>query len=188
MAQLTVDNFRRLAQAAGLRTKPIGSPASLSIATRAPHGFEVRDPYIVLHPFGSTGWKTLKKERARAVVEGLRAAYPEHVIVVTGAAQDGAVAYELVEGVENTRAMVSLPILELAGLIKGAALYLGVDTGITHLAAMMGQRVLALEHPTHPRWFPTYNPNTTMLLCPPGIEDLELSAEQIVGETKKLLG
>lgn len=46
-------------------------------------------------------------------------------------------------------------LYELAGWLAGAALYLGNDSGVTHLAAAAGAPVVALFGPTNPRvWGP----------------------------------
>jgi len=168
MQKLVIDNFRALAQAAGLNTKPLGSPASLPLKAVMPKNFNLAPgSYIVLHPLGSNAVKSLPPARATDILKALAAAYPELSFVVTGGPGDGAVIDSIIKGVPRARAAVNLPILEVAGLIKNAALYLGVDTGITHLSAMMGKETLALEHPTMPRWFPTYNPKTVMLISAP---------------------
>lgn len=46
-------------------------------------------------------------------------------------------------------------LLELAGVLAGTRLYLGNDSGITHLAALAGARVVAVFGPTDPAiWAP----------------------------------
>lgn len=51
--------------------------------------------------------------------------------------------------------MASLPILMLAGCLQRARVYLGNDSGVTHLAAAVGTPTLALFGPTSPKvWAP----------------------------------
>ncbi|HEV8667002.1 MAG TPA: glycosyltransferase family 9 protein, partial [Candidatus Paceibacterota bacterium] len=162
---LVIDNFRVLAQAVGLKTKPLGSPTALPIAATIPANFNLsKGTYIVVHPFGSNQLKSLPPERTHSILQALAAAHPQFSFVVTGGPQDGVAIQKIIDGLPRTQAAIGIPILEVAGLIQHAVLYIGVDTGITHLAAMMGKNMLALEHPTHPRWFPTYNPKSVMLL------------------------
>jgi len=59
---------------------------------------------------------------------------------------------------------VNLPILEVAWLVGHAALYIGVDTGITHLAGVLGQKSIVISHFGDPTWIPTYNPNVRALV------------------------
>ncbi len=54
-----------------------------------------------------------------------------------------------------TRLTDPLPWPDLAALIGGAALYVGPDTSVTHLAAATGTPTVALFGPTDPRlWGP----------------------------------
>jgi heptosyltransferase III len=56
---------------------------------------------------------------------------------------------------------------ELARWLKGARLYIGNDSGITHLAAALGIPTLALFGPTEPaKWAPRGD-NVTVLRCEP---------------------
>ena len=52
---------------------------------------------------------------------------------------------------------------ELAHWLAGAELYLGNDSGITHLAAALGVRTVALFGPTDPRKWAPRGPNVTVL-------------------------
>ena len=92
-----------------------------------------RRPSLVLHPFSGSDRKNwpmprfLELERDLGVVEW--AERPDWVRF------------------EN--------LLELAKWIAGARLYVGNDSGITHLAAAAGARVIALFGPTNPKvWGP----------------------------------
>ena len=52
---------------------------------------------------------------------------------------------------------------ELAALIENSLLYIGVDTGITHLAALLRARSLVIAHDGTPHWLPYYNENAVIL-------------------------
>ncbi len=162
--KLMIDNFRVLAQKVGLKTQVLGSPVSLPIAAVMPKDFQLAPKsYIVLHPLGSNEVKSLPQERAQSILLSLAKAYPQLSFVVTGGPQDQAVIESIAANTPRARTAAGLPMLEVAGLIQNAALYIGVDTGVTHLAAMMGKEMLALENADFPRWYPTYNPKTVML-------------------------
>jgi heptosyltransferase-3 len=65
------------------------------------------------------------------------------------AAMEGAAAPELLLDAG------ALNFNQLSGLLHDAALYIGPDTSVTHLAAACGTRVLAIFGPTNPqRWGP----------------------------------
>ncbi|MFM1918790.1 MAG: hypothetical protein RLZZ303_424 [Candidatus Hydrogenedentota bacterium] len=55
----------------------------------------------------------------------------------------------------SARALPPLPLNELAGVLASARLYIGNDSGITHLAAAVGCPTVALFGPTNPAvWAP----------------------------------
>ncbi len=74
---------------------------------------------------------------------------------------------------------------ELADWIAASRLYIGNDSGITHLAAAAGAPVLALFGPaSSPVWAPR-GPNVTVLEC----DDLEsLQVETVLAAANRLLG
>ncbi|MGH9668198.1 MAG: glycosyltransferase family 9 protein [Bryobacteraceae bacterium] len=94
---------------------------------------------IVLHPFSGSAKKNWPLERFRAVAQGLKnpvawCAGPEDSL-------RGAVRME--------------DLYELGCWLATARLFIGNDSGITHLAAAVGAPVVALFGPTEPaRWAP----------------------------------
>lgn len=74
---------------------------------------------------------------------------------------------------------------ELAKWLAGAQLYIGNDSGITHLAAGCGVRTLALFGPTRPRTWAPRGDNVTVLWSDP----LErLTVDRVVEAANRLLG
>jgi heptosyltransferase-3 len=144
-----VDELLRLASALGLPHYPdIVCPQGSSADTVAPRG-----PYAVLHPnpmyrykrWNDTAWREL----ARGLIDrGL-------AVVVTEGRDPAERAY--VDGLwgpgvsQVVREHGRLDWAGLAALIKGAAVYVGPDTSITHLAAGSGCATVALYGPTSPR-------------------------------------
>ena len=81
----------------------------------------------------------------------------------------------------------NLPLRTLAALLSHAALFVGNDSGVSHLAAAWGTPVLALFGPTRPeRWAPL-GPRVTCLRAPEGTmqalssDDVEAAARTIWG-------
>ena len=68
-------------------------------------------------------------------------------------------------------------LLELAQWMKGARLYIGNDSGITHLAAAIGMPVIALFGPTDPEVWAPRGEHVSVMRWEP-IEALPLSAVQ----------
>jgi hypothetical protein len=56
---------------------------------------------------------------------------------------------------EIAPAVIDLPLSTVAGLLAQAALYVGHDSGLTHLAGALGLPTVAIFGPTEPtRWAP----------------------------------
>lgn len=55
------------------------------------------------------------------------------------------------------------PIAELAGLLLGASLYVGADSGLTHLAAALGAPTLAVFQASDPRLWSPQGPRARVL-------------------------
>lgn len=135
----------------------IGIPPVPEIVTPGPEPVPAMpsDPYAVLHaaPFfrykqwHPNGWRTAAAHlRARGLA-----------LVATGgpAAEERAYLDAVWEGAEIRRLDGALSWPQLAGLIKGASVFLGPDTSVTHLAAATGCPTVALFGPTDPRrWAP----------------------------------
>ncbi len=68
-----------------------------------------------------------------------------------------------------------MPLDELASLLKGAYVVISVDTGIMHLAAAVGARLIALFGPMSPkRWGPL---SKTAVVVQGGVPYLYLGGE-----------
>jgi hypothetical protein len=115
-----------------------GAPAGLPriACAAAPAGF------AAIHPFSGSARKNWPLEKFRQVARGLERSMP--VRWCAGADDPplaGAVRID--------------DLYELALWLASAHLYIGNDSGITHLAAAVGTPVLALFGPTDPRvWAP----------------------------------
>lgn len=104
------------------------------------------DLYAVIHPFSGSPRKNWPLEKFRELARQLEAETP--VYWCAGPADpplEGAVR------IDN--------LYELARWLAGARLYVGNDSGITHLAAAVGTPVLALFGPTDPAVWAPRGPN-----------------------------
>src|SRR5262249_25152475 len=93
-----------------------------------------REDFAVIHPFASSPQKRWPIEKFREVAR--RLPLPVRWCAGPGEPLDGAVR------VDN--------LYELARWLAGARLYIGNDSGISHLAAAVGTPVIALFGPTDP--------------------------------------
>ena len=108
-----------------------------------------RCEHIVIHPFSGSPRKNWPMENFRALATGLPLAEwcagPEEPL-------DGARRFD--------------NLLDLARWLASARLYIGNDSGISHLAAAVGTPVIAIFGPTDPRVWAPRGPRVTVLQSP----------------------
>jgi heptosyltransferase III len=134
----------------GLRPVPAGAPARLGL----------REPYLVVHPWAS-GFRFASREWPvqRWIELIARWCGQGFSVLVSGSPSDQARAADLVAAsaglpVRSLAGAVSLP--ELAGVLRGAAAAVCVNTGVMHLASVLDVPLVALHGPTsRRRWGPT---------------------------------
>lgn len=117
-------------------------------------------PYIAIHPFsGSTNknWPLSKfrELEARLPLPAVYCASPEQPLA-------GAVQYA--------------DLYRLAGWIRGAAAYIGNDSGITHLAAATGVPTVALFGYSNPRIWAPRGPRVRIVEGGSSLADIETDA------------
>ncbi|HEX4997813.1 MAG TPA: glycosyltransferase family 9 protein [Terriglobia bacterium] len=97
-------------------------------------------PYAVIHP--GTAWTTKRWDAARfaAVAAGLRRR-GLGIVFTCGPGEEGMVSRAAQE-TPGATILLGLTIPELAELIRGAALFVGCDSGPMHLAAAVGVPVV----------------------------------------------
>jgi heptosyltransferase-3 len=113
--------------------------------------------YVVVHTPSMWPYKQWPLEHFRALVSLLAMAGRQVVLTGgPGAADREAVA--AMDGAAPATQLVDAGVLDfnqVATLLRGAALYIGPDTSVSHLAAACGVPVLAIFGPTNPqRWAP----------------------------------
>ena len=100
---------------------------------------------VLIHPFSGSPKKDWPLDRFRALARRLAVRWAVQWVVEPGG--------RTVDGVDL--APPTRDLFELACRLAGARLYVGNDSGITHLAAAAGAPVLALFGPTDPAvWGP----------------------------------
>lgn len=163
----TIDNFRRLLayvfdEATAERLQ--GKPPYVRINGVLPAGFDLTPgSYIAINPFSASSLRSWPLRRWKELLAKIAAAFPEYRLVIIGGPKEEAAVLEIAGAVPGALALPNLPLLETAAVIDAAALYLGVDTGPTHLACVLQQKSLILSHYRFPAWLPTYNPNARAL-------------------------
>ena len=141
---------RHMAQWLGASVAPLGARPEAAVL---PTPSRAAPPRVVIHPGSGSarknwsGWADL-----------VRALRPEHSTVVAGPADDRAAKTLLDQwpsGVSPPALLFRLSLEELGGVLANASLYLGNDSGVTHLAAAVGAPTVAVFGPTDPHiWEP----------------------------------
>lgn len=123
----------------------------------APGGANSGDsPYVSIHPGSGSQKKNWMPERFLEVSRSIREEWNLESRILLGPAERGQKSFW--EGIQMPGLIVlsDLSLVALARLLSGTRLYLGNDSGVTHLASCVGAPVVALFGPTDPaRWGPT---------------------------------
>lgn len=128
-------------------------PGDLSLLR--PHVASVAPGAVVVHPGASVAERRWGVARFAEVARALAA---EHRVVVTGSAAERDLATAVASGAGLPESAVlagELDLADLAAVVADAALVLGNDTGVGHLATAYGTPSVVLFGPTPPaRWGP----------------------------------
>jgi ADP-heptose:LPS heptosyltransferase len=144
--------------------------ASVALARPLPSRF------LAVHTGSGSSAKNWPRERFLDVAGTL--AGDRHWLLVEGPAEDpvrGAPALAVVAR--------ELPLRVLGALLARTGLYLGNDSGVTHLAAAAGAKTLALFGPTDPETWAPVGPWVRTLRAPGGELDA-LSEEAVLEEAR----
>jgi len=125
-------------------------------------------PVVAIHPGSGSPRKNWPVERWTEIGRWILEEQPGGRILIIGGEADEAQFAALTKGLGTNRTLIArgLPLPQLAALLARCALYLGHDTGISHLAASVGARCILLFGPTDPAFWAPANPGVTVLQAP----------------------
>ena len=134
-------------------TPPLGEALTPLIAS------QLHQPYAVLHPGPLTAYKRWPLAYWQKLIEWLVQEGMQVVLSASSAKQDLQLNQDILsllnqsdrKQVIDTAGKLSIP--QAGALLRGAALYIGVDTSITHLAAACNTPTIALFGATPPTNF-----------------------------------
>lgn len=151
-----------------VRLKPMPVVAALE---------EAHPRTVVIHPGSGSPRKNWPLARWRALAEWLIKEHAVTLEIVSGPAEDPSALAELGTAL-RLRSLESL-----VGHLNRCALFIGHDSGISHLAAACGARCVLLFGPTDPQVWAPPCPAVTVVTQGPELSALEMQrVEQVVSE------
>ena len=124
-------------------------------------------PYIVVHPFAASVSRSLPHARWQELIEWLRTTYPHYSVVISGGPADRVPAEALMKESYSQvyfNQDICTTFVASFSLAAKAALYVGVDTGPTHIAAHVGVPTIVVGNNSNPCWLPYYNREVAVLM------------------------
>jgi ADP-heptose:LPS heptosyltransferase len=140
-------------------------------------------PTLVIQPLTSTAQKNWPLEKFLAVARDARESGAQ--VIFVGGPGDG-------PGLEPARAekfcvATGLPLLVSAGLVQLAALMLGGDTGLGHLAVAQGRRVIMVMRHSRPGACVPFRHPDWAVVPDQSCHIQEITIEAVLNETRKAL-
>lgn len=117
--------------------------------------------YIVFHPFGASRGRSFVDEKLVKIIFFIRKYFPNYKLYITGSNEDK----EKIIKVQDDQIVYCFGknMEELVSLILGSSLFIGVDTGITHIANLLTVKTLVFAEQGTPHWLPYYNPKASIV-------------------------
>ncbi len=117
-------------------------------------GLSIGQPLLVIHPGSGSAHKCVAPEILATLVVAVQVSGATPVIL-EGPADREPVERLLQSCVNPPIVLKGLDVLTVAGVLAQARLFVGQDSGVTHMAGLIGVRTVALFGPTDPaRWAP----------------------------------
>jgi heptosyltransferase-2 len=116
-------------------------------------------PIIALHPGSGSPRKNWPRENWAALGQWLAATQPRPRLLLIGGEADAAQLAELPAAWREAYVLIArdLPLPQLAAILARCRLFIGHDSGISHLAASVGTPCVLLFGPTDPAvWAPAH--------------------------------
>jgi heptosyltransferase-2 len=115
------------------------------------HVDPTRQPVVVVHPGSGSAAKCWPVEKFVALIELLESQLGVRTIVVTGFAErDASARLRSLLQVAAPPVAENWPLLPTAALLAQATVFIGHDSGLTHLAAALRRPTVAIFGPTDP--------------------------------------
>ncbi|HUU49605.1 MAG TPA: glycosyltransferase family 9 protein [Nitrospinota bacterium] len=109
----------------------------------------VRDTIFAIHPGSGSKKKNWPLKKFSEVATWMREKYTAKILLILGPAEEGmdGEIFDMIKEINPVLAK-NLPLKLLSGLIASCKLYIGNDSGITHISAALGIPTISLFGPT----------------------------------------
>lgn len=146
-----------------------------------------RMPFIAIHPGSGSARKNWPAGRWAAVARQIHAFSIQPEILLIGGEADEAqlAAFHYTFG-DRVLIARDLPLPQLAGVLEQTQLFLGHDSGISHLAAAVGAPCVLLFGATDPAIWAPANPLVKIIEAPTG-DFAQITVERVVAEAEAVL-
>jgi ADP-heptose:LPS heptosyltransferase len=117
---------------------------------------EERSKTIILHPGSGSKKKVWPLERFLSLAKILQDRLSSRILIIFGPAE-GSEVEKVFEGTDphTLIQLKGLSLLQLASVMEGCRLFIGNDSGISHMASALGIPTVAIFGPTDPKvWSP----------------------------------
>ena len=149
----------RYAEIVGVKPRQVPITPTVSQALQAEahtylkmYGLPRQRPLAVIHPGSGSRYKCVKPKILLEVLEGL---HGFDAVLLQGPADEEMIARLVTHMPCAPSVLRKLSLRLLAGVLLEADVFLGHDSGVSHLAAFLGRPAIALFGPTDPaRWAP----------------------------------
>lgn len=125
-------------------------------------GLSIRQPLAVIHPGSGSANKCVTSEPLAAVVSAVQASGATPVIL-EGPADREPVERLLQSCTSQPIILKSLDLSTVAGVLAQAHLFVGQDSGVTHMAGLMGVSTVAIFGPSDPARWAARGPHVTVV-------------------------
>jgi heptosyltransferase-2 len=138
---------------------------------------------IAIHPGSGSEAKNWPLERWVEVARSILSSYENRRVLLIGGEADTERISRLqaILPNERVRSAQHLPLVDLAARLRSCALFIGHDSGISHLAAAVGTPSLLLFGPTDPAIWAPVNRQVRVLRAP-SLTMEGISVEQVLAQ------
>lgn len=125
-----------------------------------------RKPYVVFHPGASAPRRSFSIQSTREIIKYVLQRNRDFYVVLSGSGAEAKWIEEIRNGIKEKERVVpatDCSAQELAAFIQSARVFVGTDSGITHLACFLRAPVVVAAHCGTANWLPFYCPTATIL-------------------------